>query len=98
MRPCRGRVGYHSYKSRCRESVAFAGWVGIVAQMPGGRGHGRVRFGTAYARRARPFCFHAFHASRAAKMSATQPNAAAGKMMTAQITAGADIGFVLPFN
>ena len=50
-----------------------------------------------YARRARPFCFHAFHASRPAKMSATQPNAAAGKMMMAEITAEADIGFVLLF-
>ena len=57
-----------------------------------------MRFGTVYVRRARPWCFHAFHASRAAKMSATQPNAAAGKMMMAQITAGADIGFVHLFN
>jgi hypothetical protein len=51
-----------------------------------------------YARRARPGCFHAFSASRAAKKSATQPNAAAGKMITAEIMAMADIGFVHLFN
>ena len=44
------------------------------------------------ARRARPGCFHAFQASRAARTIATQPNAAAGKMIRAEITAMADIG------
>jgi hypothetical protein len=39
-----------------------------------------------------PRSFHAFHASRAARMIATQPKAAMGKMMMAGITA--DIGFV----
>jgi hypothetical protein len=59
---------------------------------------GQEHHGFDAARGARPRCFHAFRASRAAKKSATQPNAAAGKMTTAEIMAMADIGFVHLFN
>ena len=69
VRPCGASARIPSALRRSGPRRGFRGAIEIM--WPAG-----VRLGNIYARGARRCCFHAFHASRAARMIATQPNAA----------------------